>query len=173
MGIRYGLYFGTLIEAYLLNLKKIMIENYLISESLSGLVVFEISEMEFCTDIKNVSAIINPNEINQPSLFASKNPKIQINDLVIPIIDIHNYFGFEHKSQSKDTRIVLVEIQDKVFGFLVERVKEIFSMSKGFKSKLKFSAGYENDYLLGKLIYESRQFLIPDFGKIAEINEFN
>ena len=147
-----------------------MIDHYLISESLTGLVVFEISEMEFCTDIKNVSAIINPNEINQPSLFAADDPKIHINDLVIPIIDIHNFFGVEHKSKSRDNRIVLVEIQDKVFGFFVERVKEIFSMSKGFKSKLKFSTGYENDYLLGKLIYESRQFLIPDFSKIAGIN---
>ena len=147
-----------------------MIDHYLISESLTGLVVFEISEMEFCTDIKNVSAIINANEINQPSLFAAKDPKIQINDLIIPIINIHNYFGVEHKAKSKDNRIVLVEIQDKVFGFLVERVKEIFSMSKGFKNKLKFSTGYENDYLLGKLIYEGRQFLIPDFSKITGIN---
>jgi chemotaxis signal transduction protein len=147
-----------------------MIDHYIISESLTGLVVFEISEMEFCTDIKNVSAIINPNEINQPSLFAAKDPKIQINDLIIPIIDIHNYFGVEHKVKTKDNRIVLVEFQDKVFGFLVERVKEIFSMSKGFKSKLKFLTGYENDYLLGKLIFEGREFLIPDFSKIAEIN---
>ena len=147
-----------------------MIDHYLISESLAGLVVFEISEIEFCTDIKNVSAIVNPNELNQPSLYTSKNPKIQINDLIIPIIDIHKYFGVEHKSKTRDNRIVLVEIQDKVFGFFVERVKEIFSMSKGFKSKLKFSSGYENDYLLGKLNYENRQLLIPDFSKIVGVN---
>ncbi|MDR3666839.1 MAG: chemotaxis protein CheW [Ignavibacteriaceae bacterium] len=147
-----------------------MIDHYQISESLTGLVVFEISEMEFCTDIKNVSAIINPNELNQPGLFANSEPKIQINDLIIPIIDIHHFFGVKHKERSKDNRIILVEIQDKVFGFFVERVKEIFSMSKGFKNKMKFSTGYENDYLLGKLIYESRQFLIPDFSKIAGIN---
>lgn len=143
-----------------------MIDYYLISESLTGLVVFEISDKEFCTDIRNVSAIINPNELNQLSL-SSKDPKIQINDLIIPIIDIHKLFGADHKSKSKDNRIILVEIQDKVFGFFVERVKEIFSMSKGFKSKLKFSTGHENDYLLGKLDYESRQLFIPDFSKIA------
>jgi purine-binding chemotaxis protein CheW len=148
-----------------------MIDHYLTSESLTGLVVFEISDMEFCTDIKNVSAIINPDELNQPSLFAATDPKIQINDLIIPIIDIHKFFGVEHKSKSKDNRIVLVEINDKVFGFLVESVKEIFSMSKGFKSKLKYSNGYENDYLLGKLDYESRRLLIPDFSKIANFNK--
>lgn len=144
-----------------------MIDYHLISESLTGLVVFEISETEFCTDIKNVSAIINPNEINQPGLFDSKEPKIQINDLTIPIINIHKLFGVEQKSKSKDNRIILVEYQDKVFGFFVERVKEIFSMSKGFKNKLKFSTGYENDFLLGKLSYENRQLLIPDFNKIS------
>jgi chemotaxis signal transduction protein len=147
-----------------------MIDHNLISESLTGLVVFAISEMEFCTDIKNVSAIINPNELNQPSLFDSREPKIQINDLIIPIIDIHKYFGVEPKSSSKDNRIILVENQDKVFGFFVERVKEIFSMSKGFKSKLKLSKGYDNDFLLGKLNYEGRQLFIPDFNKIASEN---
>ena len=147
-----------------------MIDHYLISESLTGLVVFEISEMEFCTDIKYISAIINPNELNQPNILNTKDPKIQINDLIIPIIDIHKFFDVAHKSKSSDNRVILVEIQDKVFGFFVERVKEIFSMSKGFKSKLKFSAGNESDYLLGKLNYESRQLLIPDFSKIALVN---
>ncbi|MDR3609528.1 MAG: chemotaxis protein CheW [Ignavibacteriaceae bacterium] len=144
-----------------------MIDHHLIGESLTGLVVFEISEMEFCTDIKNVSAIINPNELNQPSLFDSHEPKIQINDLIIQIIDIHKFFGVEHKSNSKDKRIIIVENQDKTFGFFVERVKEIFSMSKGFKSKLKFSTSDENEFLLGKLNYEGRQLFIPDFSKIA------
>ena len=144
-----------------------MIDNYLISESLTGLVVFEISEMEFCTDIKNISAIINPIEINQTSLFESKNPKFQINDLIIPIVEFNRFFSVKHKSKSKDSRIVLVEIQDQVFGFFVDRVKEIFSMSKGFKSKLKFSIGNENEYIIGKLDYENRQLLIPDFNKIA------
>jgi chemotaxis signal transduction protein len=144
-----------------------MIDHHLIGESLTGLVVFEISEMEFCTDIKNVSAIINPNELNQPSLFDSHEPKIQINDLIIQIIDIHKFFGVAHKSNSKDKRIIIVENQDKTFGFFVERVKEIFSMSKGFKSKLKFSTGDENEFLLGKLNYEGRQLFIPDFSKIA------
>jgi chemotaxis signal transduction protein len=144
-----------------------MIDHYIISESLAGLVVFEISEMEFCTDIKNVSAIINPNEINQPSLFDTKDPKFQINDLMIPIVEFHRFFSIKPKSKSKDNRIVLVEIQEQVFGFFVDRVKEIFSMSKGFKSKLKFSSGDENEYVIGKLDYDNRQLLIPDLNKIA------
>lgn len=144
-----------------------MIDHYLISESLTGLVVFEISEMEFCTDIKAISAIINPSELNQPGLFSTNDPKIQINDLVIPIVDFYKFFGVGHKYGSKDIRIVLVEIQDQVFGFFVDRVKEIFSMSKGFISKLKFSSSNENDYLIGKLDYENRQLLIPDLGKTA------
>ena len=72
-----------------------MIDHHLITESLTGLVVFEISEMEFCADIKYVSAIINPSELNQPSFFDTSDPKIQINDLIIPIIDIHKFFGTE------------------------------------------------------------------------------
>jgi chemotaxis signal transduction protein len=144
-----------------------MIDHYLISESLNGLVVFEISGKEFCTDIKSISAIINPNELNQPSLFDKANPKIQINDLTIPIVEFKGFFGLQNHIGTKDNRIVLVEIQDHVFGFIVDRVKEIFSLSKGFKSKLKFLNDEKNNYLLGKLEYENRELLIPDLGKIA------
>ena len=145
-----------------------MIDHYEISESLTGLVIFEISRREFCADIKNVSAIINPRDLPKKEQGAYHNEmSIKINDLNITMIDLHKIFDIKHIPGSKDERIVLVEVEEKIFGFYVEKVKEIFTMSKGFKSKIIFSPGNDNQYLLGKLNYGTRQLYIPDFSKIA------
>ena len=144
-----------------------MINHYEISESINGLVIFEISRREFCTDIKNVSAIINPRDVNKKEKGSPDDYSIQINDLNITMIDLHKIFDGKASHGSKDERIVLVEIEEKVFGFYVEKVKEIFTMSKGFRSKIVYSPGNENQYLLGKLNYGTRQLYIPDFTRIA------
>lgn len=145
-----------------------MIDHYEISESLTGLVIFEISRREFCADIKDVSAIINPRDLPKKEQGVHYDDlSITINDLNVTLIDLHKIFDIKRIPVTKDERIVLVEIEEKIFGFYVEKVKEIFTMSKGFKSKIKFSPGNDNQYLLGKLNYGTRQLYIPDFSKIA------
>ncbi len=144
-----------------------MIDHYELSESLTGLVIFEISRREFCADINNVSAIINPRDLPKIGQGSHNDLSLKINDLNITMIDFHKIFEIKHIAGTKDERIILVEIEDKMFGFYVEKVKEIFTMSKGFRSKIIYSPGYDNQYLLGKLNYGTRQLYIPDFSKIA------
>ena len=144
-----------------------MIDHYEISESLTGLVIFEISRREYCVDINNVSAIINPSDLPHEGQGVHDEMPIKINDLNIIMIDIYKVLDVRPIPGTKDKRIVLVEIDEKIFGFYVEKVKEIFTMSKDFKSKIIFSPGNENQYLLGKLNYGTRQLYIPDFNKIA------
>jgi chemotaxis signal transduction protein len=144
-----------------------MINHYEISESLTGLVIFEISRREFCADIKNISAIINPRDLPKKEHGKGDDLPLRINDLNIIMIDLHKIFDVKRYPGTKDERIVLVEIEEKTFGFYVEKVKEIFTMSIGFKSKIIFSPGNDNQYLLGKLNYGTRELYIPDFSKIA------
>jgi len=144
-----------------------MIDHYEISESLTGLVIFEISRREFCADIKDVSAIINPKDLPKKEEGSHDDLSINVNDLNITLIDLHKIFDIKHLPGTKDERIVLVEIEEKIIGFYVEKVKEIFTMSKGFRSKIIFSPGNDNQYLLGKLTYGTRQLYIPDFSKIV------
>jgi chemotaxis signal transduction protein len=144
-----------------------MTDHYKISESITGLVIFEISSKEFCIDIKNVSAIINPRDLHKNEQGVYDELSIKINDLSVLLINLHNIFNVKHLPGTKDERIVLVEIEEKIFGFYVEKVKEIFTMSKDFMSKIIFSPENDNQYLLGKLNYGTRQLHIPDFSKIA------
>jgi chemotaxis signal transduction protein len=144
-----------------------MIDQFEISESLTGLVIFEISRKEFCANIKDVSAIVNPHDLPQREQVQNDDSAIKVNELNVHLIDLHKIFGIKQIQVTKDERIILVEIEEKIFGFYVEKVKEILTMSKGFRSKIIFSPDNENQYLLGKLNYGTRQLFIPDFSKIA------
>lgn len=144
-----------------------MIQQPALIETMTGLVIFEIGGLEFCADIRHISAIINPLELKQEeNLQANQHPYISINNLSIPVVSLQKYFELEMKPKNDDQRVLIVEPDDILFGFFVERVKEIFTMSREFKDKLTFSAGKENDYLSGILNYEGRKLYMPDFNKI-------
>jgi chemotaxis signal transduction protein len=146
----------------------IMIQQTALIESMTGLVIFEMGGREFCADIRHISAIINPAELKQEeNLHAEVDPYISINNLNIPVISIHKYFSLEIKPEKEDQRVLIVEPDDILFCFFVERVKEIFTMNKDFKDKLTFTPGKENEFLAGILYYENRTLYMPDFNKIV------
>jgi chemotaxis signal transduction protein len=150
-----------------INLMNTMIQQSALIETMTGLVIFEIGGREFCADIKHISAIINPAELKQDeNIYAAENPYIRINNIDIAVIALQKYFDVEMKKGNEDRRILIVEPDDVLFGFFVERVKEIFTMSREFKDKLTFSPGKEDEYLTGILHYEGRSLFMPDFNKI-------
>lgn len=150
-----------------------MIQQPALIETMTGLVIFEIGGLEFCADIRHISAIINPTELKQEgNLQVDQHPHISINNLSIPVVSLQKYFNLDMKTKTDDQRVLIVEPDDILFGFFVERVKEIFTMSREFKDKLTFSQGRDNEYLSGILNYEGRKLYMPDFNKILS-NENN
>jgi chemotaxis signal transduction protein len=143
-----------------------MVENTIKIDTLTGLVVFALGSKEYCTDIKDISAIINPNELKEAIDLQSDKPFIRINNLQIPILNLHKHYGLKVSGSDEDKRILAIEIDDDIFGFLVDKVKEIFTMSKDFKEKLEFFPVEKELYLAGVMKYEGRSLYLPDFKKL-------
>ncbi|MFO7445639.1 MAG: chemotaxis protein CheW [Ignavibacteriaceae bacterium] len=138
-------------------------------DTMTGLVIFEVSEQEFCADIRHISAIINPLELNlKDNLQSDIEKRIHINNISIPLIPFNKFYGIEAKLKGDDQRILIVEPDDILFGFYVDKVKEIFTMSREFKDKLTFSSTKEKEYLAGIINYEGRTLYLPDFEQIVE-----
>ena len=152
-----------------------MIDHSALIETMTGLVIFEIADQEFCADIRDISAIINPAELNQKdNLESESNPHIDINNLRIPVIPLHKYYAVALGEKTEDQRILIIEPNDVLFGFFVDRVKEIFTMSKEFKDKLTFvsrSRTKEEDYLAGVINFEGRTLYLPDFERLIVNNK--
>ncbi len=148
-----------------------MMNHAAIVDNLTGLVIFEINNYEYCLDINDVSAIINPNELEENIIsnpIETKN--IKIDELLVPIINLYKFgeIGQVSLNLNKDTRILIIELLDKKIGFFVDKIKEIITIDVEFKTNaLRFSPEKDNSYLIGKLKYEGRQLNFPDLNRIV------
>ncbi|MCL5028177.1 MAG: chemotaxis protein CheW [Bacteroidetes bacterium] len=135
---------------------------------ISGLLIFKLSNQEYCADMKNISAIINLNEF----ALLSKNKfmnEIKFADFTYTIIDIHKMFNYHVTKLKNGARIILFEIYNKKFGFLVDRVTEIITMDRMFMDKsIDIIMDIDKEYVKSVLIYQNRKILLFDFEKISK-----
>jgi len=90
------------------------------------LVSFKIANEEFGINILRVQEIIRLMDITQlPEVPELVHGIINLRDKVIPIINLRRRLGLEDKESDKDSRIIIVEIGDTIFGFIVDSVSEV------------------------------------------------
>jgi purine-binding chemotaxis protein CheW len=136
-------------------------------EKFSGLIVYQVSDKEFCAELNDISAIIKVSEIlPRASLGESLQPFIIFDNEKIPIVDLHRFFGYKFEEPSEDTRILLVEIGERKIGVFVEKVIEIISIDRVIGPSLEFSPNDQTKFLLGTFKYEERIIFLPDFKEI-------
>jgi purine-binding chemotaxis protein CheW len=145
-----------------------MVNPSTIIEDLTGLVIFEIGSAEFCVDIKDVAAILNPNELDKfEEIYDQASSKLMLENLIIPTVSLHKYIGLPESKIMRDTRLLLLEFNNNKFGFFVEKIKEIVTVDKEFKNDaLKFYPEKEKEYVIGTLKYEGKSLAMPDYIKI-------
>jgi len=90
------------------------------------LVSFKIGEEEFGVDILKVQ------EINR-MMLVTRVPDapeyvvgvVNLRGKVIPVVDLRKRFGMENKEPDKHTRIIVMELEEKLVGFIVDAVSEV------------------------------------------------
>ena len=101
------------------------------SEELLQLVSFRIGEEEFGVDILRVQEINRMLEVTRvPSAPEFVDGVINLRGKVIPIIALRRRFGMERKENDKNTRIIVVELNGKIVGFVVDAVREVLRVPK-------------------------------------------
>lgn len=140
-----------------------------ILETLKGLVIFKINNEEYCFDIRNISAILKPYEIDKNSaLKPEKQPCISFADEKFIMVDMHEIFGVRYSGINSDTRVILIEIFDKKIAFWVDKVKEIVTLDRIFIEKsLRYKPYNNNSFISGILEIQDRKIKMPNFNKIA------
>ena len=96
------------------------------SDELLQLVSFNIGDEEFGVDILKVQEINRMLDVTKvPNAPEYVDGVINLRGRVIPIIDLRRRFNMERKERDKNTRIIVVELQGKTVGFLVDGVREV------------------------------------------------
>ena len=90
------------------------------------LVTFSIGEEEFGVDILSVQEIIRMMDITKvPRAPEFVEGVINLRGKVIPIIDLRRRFGLSTRDHDKHTRIIVIEINNMIVGFVVDSVSEV------------------------------------------------
>ena len=132
------------------------------------LVSFKIADEEFGLDILNVREINRMVTITKvPNSPGFVEGIINLRGRVLPVIDLRIKLGMPKKEYDKDTRIVVVDVEGKTIGFLVDSVREVLRIPKSItEAPPEITAGINSEYItaVGKL--EDRLLILLDLNKL-------
>jgi purine-binding chemotaxis protein CheW len=137
-------------------------------DELLQLVSFRIGDEEFGVDILKVQEINRMIGITRvPNAPEYVDGVINLRGKVIPIIDLRARFGMGRKEKDKNTRIVVVELDGKIVGFVVDGVSEVLRIPKSVTEPTpQLVTGVATEYItaVGKL--EDRLLILLDLDKV-------
>ena len=145
------------------------------NESLQ-LVSFVIGKEQFGVDILMVQEIIRMAPItpipNAPEFIEGV---INLRGHIIPVIDLRKRLrlppaGDGHR---ENTRILIIDIQDRVTGFIVDSVSEVLKIqAQAIEPPPEIvMAGLKSQYIFGVCKLEERLLILLDFSKILQVEE--
>ena len=97
----------------------------------TGLLVFEINNYKFCIDHQCVREIIKITDVDSISRdrFTSE---IISSEAKYTLVNIHGILEFPNVLFGKDSRLILIDVFGKKFGFVVDKIIEIIAINKLF-----------------------------------------
>lgn len=137
-------------------------------DELLQLVTFSIGEEEFGVNILKVQEIIRTMEITKvPRAPEFVEGVINLRGKVIPIIDLRRRFGLAPKAHDKNTRIIVIEINNIIVGFVVDAVSEVLRIpASTVEPPPPVVAGVESDYISGVGQLQDRLLIMLDLDKL-------
>jgi purine-binding chemotaxis protein CheW len=143
------------------------------SSELLQLVSFKIGNEEFGVDILKVQEINRMMQITKvPNAPEFVDGVINLRGRIIPIIDLRIRLGMVKREHDKSTRIVVVELDGKTVGFIVDEVSEVLRIPVNItEPPPPMVAGINADYItaVGKL--EDRLLILLDMEKVLSEKE--
>ena len=120
-------------------------------DDLIQLVTFRIGEEEFGVDILAVQEIIRMMQITMvPRSPDFVEGVINLRGKVIPVINMRTRFNKPALDQDSNTRIVVMELENKIVGFLVDGVSEVLRIPEStVEDPPPVVAGIGSEYIRG------------------------
>ncbi len=132
------------------------------------LVLFDLASEHYAIDSMNVREIIRMQAITRiPGAPASVEGVINLRGKVTPVMDLRKRLGLEVGQESKETRIVVVEIEGQDVGLIVDGVSEVLRIPVSVIEPTSTIVSVEEaDYILGVAKLETRLVILLDIGRL-------
>ena len=137
------------------------------------LVVFDLAGENYGVDIGDVREIIRMQDITQvPSTPAFVEGVINLRGKVIPVVDLRKRFFLEVGEQTKDNRIVVIDISGKDIGMVVDAVTEVIRIpTDSVEPPSSVITTADSEYLLGIAKLDSRLIILLDLQRVFSDRE--
>ena len=143
--------------------------------SLLQLVTFSIDDEEFGVNILKVQEIIRIMEITRvPRSPEFVEGVINLRGRVIPIVDLRRRFGLAAIAHDKDTRIIVIELNSLVVGFIVDAVSEVLRIpADTVEPTPPVAAGVDSEYISGVGKLQDRLLILLDLDKLLTAEDLH
>ena len=134
------------------------------------LVTFKLGNEEFGVDILKVQEINRMMDITRiPNAPPFIEGVINLRGKIIPIVDLRKKLGFNNENgfSEKTTRIIVVELDGLVLGFIVDSVSEVLRIPENtIEPPPSIVGGVESDYIEGVGKLDNRLLILLELKKL-------
>lgn len=143
------------------------------SSEILQLVGFLIGNEEFAVDILKVQEINRITQITKvPNSPEFVEGVINLRGKVIPILDLRIRMGMGKKEHDSRTRIIVVEIDQKTIGFIVDEVTEVLRIPRDvIEAPPELVSAQKSEFITGVGKLEDRLLILLDMDKIITADE--
>ncbi len=138
-------------------------------------VSFNLGDEEYAIEILKVQEIIRMVEVtrvpNSPDFI---NGVINLRGRVIPVLDLGKRIGLPEKEHNGDSRIIVVEIQNKVIGFIVDKVNIVLRINQNIVEPTPELVGKaELEFIKGIAKMENNLLILLDLDRVISQGQVN
>ncbi len=139
------------------------------------LVSFVVGEEEFAVPILSVQEINRMMQITRvPQSPPFVEGVINLRGKIIPVIDLRKRFGMGALENTADARIIVVEVQNRVIGFTVDRVNEVLRLSADIVDPPpSMVCGIDSDYVQGVGKLDDRLLILLSLERLFSDEEMS
>lgn len=138
------------------------------------LVGFRLGKEEFAVDILNVNEILKMMEVTVvPNSADCIEGIVNIRGRIIPVIDTRLKLNMQKKEYDNETRIMVVEMEEKTVGFIVDQVNEVLRIPKDITEPPPdlVTTNIKSDYITSVARLEGRLLILLDLEKLISSDE--
>ena len=137
------------------------------------LVVFVMANEEFACGINSIREVLKMIRVTPlPRSLDFVEGVINMRGDVIPVIDLRKRFGLPEAERTDESRIIIVEVEERMVGLTVDSVSEVISLdNKQIQEAPNQVAGGKTDLITGVGKVDDRMLIILDLDRILTSEE--
>ncbi len=137
------------------------------------IVVFELGSEQFGVSIASVESIIKLQPVTRmPHAPEFVEGVTNLRGKVLPVVDLRRRFGMETAEADKNNRIIVVSVNGKEIGMVVDGVSEVLTVpAQAVEPAPSITATVNSAFITGIAKLEQRLVILLDLQKVLSVEE--